>query len=785
MATENFIRPLQTIPLKTKLSKGKKGKEWRQACVDYYADIDIQYQTQGERYDQLYALGEGYINEDSYTYVTNPININKSKGNKLPSKLRNYDIISPIVEMLMGEKIKRTLKPIVYAANSDITTVREQAERQMINQELNQVIINGLNDLGLDTGFESRDLATHEQILMTVDSIKDDKAMTGQHSLNYIIQDSEVYKEHRKTWFDTVNVGQTVTYKDVINDEIQYKAYSPKYLTYLASEDTDFVEDGEAACIRMQMTVSDIIDKFWEDLDEEEIKKLQKLYDLDTGAYDYGLNTSIDKMFQMFDESGRLNYSRNEILAKNVQVDYVNWKSLVKVGKVTKQTVVGEPIEYFVQEGYIQSEGEEIEWKWVNQVWEGYKIYLESQDNVIYTRIRPIPFQRGKFNNPSSSKLLINGFNLFSRNYKAKSIVEKLEPYQSIYNVIHWHIEKLINKNKDKVILMPYDLVPDNDDYKMEDMFYYADADGFLFPKGDLDAKELQQMQYGIKVLDLSLSQYIKYLEELLIFIKSEADELVGAVRQRRGQMYATDGKATAEQAIYQGSIMTENYFKQQEEFEVREYQGLLDLSKFAWRNGKKAWYTDSDKRRVLLNVQGSQHRESEYGIFVGNSSDEKEKKDIIKSNAQSFVQNGMTPDVLTKLLNSDNLEEMMDILEIDRERVMQEAQQAQQAEQEAEMQSKQIEAEQQDKELQFKYDELESNETLKLLELEQKYRESAINSASSGNDELASKQLAEANKMMVEREKLLVKREEIASKERIAEKQMKTQLRNKVVGEK
>jgi len=772
---KTVFRPVQTKSLSFKTGSGKESEDWRKANVNYYAGINSTEASYKKDFDNLYKLAEGYISKEHYSYVTSPLTSDKQRPTGYPSKLRNYDIITPIVELLRGEKIKRRIKPIVYAVNSDMTSVKEQQERKIIKDQLTQLVVNGINDLGLETGFESRDLKTHEQILNDVDSIKDDKAIMGQQSLNYILEYNEIERQQRKSWFDFVAVGCCNSYKDVFHNDVHYQSIDPRNVSYVCSQNIDFIEDGEAASIIMYLTPSEVIDTFHDELSKKQLERVQSFY-----------NDGISNNSNYFDTDGSSVNNKDDENSKNINsfnmtVDYVNWKSLLKIGKVTGQDSFGEPYEFEVEEGFKPRPDEEVEWFTVNQVWEGFRLNLDGDIDYEYLRVRPVPHQRGTLDNPSKCKLLINGRNLFSRNYKSKSIVQKLEPYQMLHNVIHWHLEKTINKNKDKIVTMPYDFVPKSKNLDMQDMLYFADTTGIMF-LSELSPQQLNSINNAIKVLDLSLSNYIQYLQNMLQYIKGEAEEMLGITRQRKGNVHSSDGKATTEQAIFQSSVMTEEYFRQFEEWQEKEYQGLLDLSKFAWLEGKKTAYVNSDKKTVYMNVQGQQHQEAEYGIFVGNTSEEKEKKDIIKSNVQSFIQNGMSPDVVIKLLTSDNLEEMNDLLEIHMMKMEQQQQAAQQAQMESEQAAKAFEEKKHDDEIGLGYAKLESEQSVSYLELEMKFRESAASANATTED--ASKYIAEANKLQIAREKLQIDREKIASNERIAKDNNQTKLKNPVSGE-
>ena len=90
--------PQQKLPL------SKKNKKWRESCLEAF--IDLSNQGVNQRKDdlkRLYDYYNGVILEDDYRYVTHPYG--KSRNN-FPSKMRNYPIIKPIIDLLLGEKSK-------------------------------------------------------------------------------------------------------------------------------------------------------------------------------------------------------------------------------------------------------------------------------------------------------------------------------------------------------------------------------------------------------------------------------------------------------------------------------------------------------------------------------------------------------------------------------------------------------------------------------------------------------------------------------------------------------
>jgi hypothetical protein len=100
---------------------------------------------------------------------------------------------------------------------------------------------------------------------------------------------------------------------------------------------------------------------------------------------------------------------------------------------------------------------------------------------------------------------------------------------------------------------------------------------------------------------------------------------------------------------------MTEEIFRKFEKFEQKEMQGLLDISKHAFREGKKIQYIADDYRNAWLDIDGAEYSESEFGIFAKNSSKENEKIRTMRQLVMSFAQNGTGAGTISEILDADN----------------------------------------------------------------------------------------------------------------------------------
>lgn len=690
------IKPIQKTSLKQKTANDNE--ELKQT-ISFYKDSVTEFYTTRNKFWKLYQLANGVFDESYYNYVTNPINSGRERHTKFPSKIRNYDIITPLLRLLQGEKAKRPFPYQVFIHNEDSFINKREEINDVLNNTIQQLFVNELNNQGFPTGMETEEVQLPKKILEELEtSWVDKRAKWGQHALSYIMDNNDVDDVWQDCFHDAMVSDFCFTYKDVFANDVSYEYISPFEIAYVANPNTKYIEDGDAAIRRTLMSVNEIVDRFGDLLTDEQIEK-----------YETSHKSSISDFVQPNDFFRR--YETNSRPHKMVEVVHVTWKSLRKIGKVSRIDIYGELEEFEVDELYIPVDGEFVEWRWISQVFEGYKINDED-----FVGIQMIPNLRGKFDKPSECKLPYNGICFANKNVESVSLVERMMPFQILYNIVHYRLELTLAKNKDKLTIMPLGLIPDSEGMDMFDSMYYADSTGYLF-FDETKKNAIQALQY-VKTLDASLSQHIRFAADLLQEIKTNLEDFLGISRQRKGQISSSDGLGNSERAIFQSSIITEIIFSKFDRFQQREMQGFLDLSRHAWRKGKKGQYISSEMENTMFEIPEEVYANSELGVFVKISSKEAEKLAELKALAQPFAQNGVKPTVIADIIASDNFQYLKSKLEkFEKEAEERESQQAN-AQNEAMIQAEQVRAEDNeatrladidktDKELAFKREEL------------------------------------------------------------------------------
>ena len=658
-----------------KLSITKKDKKWREECVEAFINLSNSgagYSQKKDDLNILYDYYNGVIDEGDYNYVLKPYG--KSRKN-FPSEMRNYPIIKPIIDLLLGEKSKRPLNYTVTVQNSDSIAIKEESKKELIFKNLQQHFLQAVQRQGQDVGVDpEQEIELPQHIAeMFEETYVDQRAILGQKAMNYIMQDQEVYDKIQKAWFHYLVSGEVYTHRGVRNAEPFYEVLNPLDVDYDLDPDLEFVEDGDWALVRKYVHASTVVDAYYESLSEQQVLELEDPQ-----------HSENDVSFLYANSTGKdANAFRNRL----IEVTSVYWKSRKRIGFLTYlDPETGMVEEQEVADGFrlpmeMKEQGARLTWKWVNEVWEGTRI-----DGRFYININPIANQRLSLDNPSKCKLPINGRRYSNTNAKNISLVKLGIPYQLNYNIYKYRLELAIARSKDIIAQFDINMIPKK--WDMDKFMYYVEGTGIAWV--DYNKEGIQLNPQHQSVLDMSIKtigQYISLLESILV----EWEKISGVSRQRQGEIGAYEGKASSQQAILQSSHITEDLFRKFERMEQRDFQALLEYSKEAWLTGKKSMYVMPDGTQDFLDIDSMQHMESNYGIFVSDAGKDQEKLQNIKGLTQAMVQGGAKMGDIAQMLDSESFTEIKKNLK-KADRVQEQLEQAQ-SEAEQQMQQQQMQA--------------------------------------------------------------------------------------------
>lgn len=703
-------------------------------------------------------LYHGNLDMDDLKHVTNPYGVKEA----FPADLRNYNIIKPKIDLLVGEESKRPFNFRVIDANPDAVSQVEKVRKELISKSIETLIMQEAYMAGnpnIDPEVMNKQVQTPEEIDKFLKmSYTDMREHMGNQALNYLIWFTDFKRKTLKGFKDYLITGSEIYYTGIVNGEPVVNVVDPRFFYCQLSPENDFIEDAQYCFYERFLTPSQIYDEYYDFLSEDDIDKIEKIKSGTGQVYigDSGLGIPI--VYQNIDKPNPFYNNRDRL----VRVIHVCWQTLRKVGFLSYTDNMGQEVEEFVDESFkltpqMKLEGYTLEWRWINEVWEGTKIGSD-----IYVNIRPLPNQMKSLDNPAKCKLPYTGV------YRNQSTVALMKPHQYFYDILFYRLEMSIARSKDKAMVMDVAQIPRSMGIDTQKWLYYLDTLGIAFINsfeegtGTNAGRTSQFNQF--QAVDMSMARIIDQYIMLLDKVESMVGEISGVSRQRQGEISTSELVGNVERSVVQSSNITEHLFFTHNEVKRRVLSNLLDISKNAWMNGKKAQYVLDDLTKIFFSIEPSEYSEANYGIFVTNSSKDQATLETLKQLAQAALQaGGVNFKDIAEVLQSNSITDIKQKLEAADEKAHQKAMQLEQEK------TKQVEMSIQDKQADRDVlieNNIRDNETKLIIankQLEAKQNEGVEDKS----QEINNKFLIDKEKNQITREKELLAHQR--DKERIA----------------
>lgn len=708
--------PSQAIPFK------QKGKKWRQSCVNWGANRTY-FNYSPIRKDVVhmkinYDLLNGIIHMSDVESIINPGDISTAF---LPDKIQHYPIINSKLNTLRGEEAARIFDWKVIVTNPYSVSQIEGDKKQ----QFFALIQSAVENQDIDQQQAEADVKDAQEY-MNYDW-QDFREIRANELLRHYSKEQNFQQLFNDGFVDACAVSTEAYQCAISGGEPVIWKLNPMKLRIYRSGFSNRIEDADVIVYEDYWAPGRIVDEFYDELSAKEVKWLSdEIPDFGgqgplgaAGNYDethdfipahsvlgdegimingeHGLGYIFDAVSHLDGGIGSnlLPYD----VAGNIRVVRVWWKSKRKIYKVKSyDPVTGEDVYDFYPETYIPDKdaGEEAEPLWVNQAWEGTKI-----GDDIYVRIRPCVVQYNTLTNPSKCHFGIIGTIYNVNESRPFSLIDMMKPYNYLYDAIHAKLVDLIATNWGKLLEMDLALKPKN--WEVEKWMYFARANKILIKdsfnegaKGAATGKLAGGLNNASKgYIDADWGQSIQNYIELLQWTKDSMSDLVGINRQREGNTYNRETVGGIERAVLQSSYITDWLFQKHDDTKRRVLECWLETAKAAMRGRNiKFQYVLSDNSRRVMEIDGDEFAESDYGLLVDNSNDTQKLYNQLDQLSQAAIQNQYRLSTIVKLYSSASLAEKTRILE-NYEREMQQQQQQQQ-QQQMQIQQQEIQAKQQ-----------------------------------------------------------------------------------------
>lgn len=687
------IFPAQKVPM------SKKTKEWKENCVDYIighsaSSRNGNSRSREEEMQTYYDLYNSIYNEKDLKYVTNPF----KQDDGFPATAQDYNIIKPKIDLLLGEETKRPFNFRVVRTSDIATSDLQDKAKQLLIDYVQASIMSKLGpeeQARYQEALQSGEIMTPEQIqkYLTKD-YKDIAEIAAQHSLNYLKQKLNVTHEFFKGWKDALIAGEEIYYVGVINGEPYVERVNPLSFSYEQSADLEFIHEAAWCCRKMNMSATEIYDRFYDKMSEKQLNELLDMMDDGTRG---GLNPQVRKTSLDYPhiKTRTINgFSSNPFQnADNINVWHCCWKSFKKIGFVTiinPETGVEE--EFEVDESYkVTGREVNVEWTWIIEVWEGYRV---GED--LYIGIQPVEYQHISADNPNSQKLPYTGVVYNNTNSSPRSLVSMMKPLQYMYIVIWYRLELAMARDKGKVVTMDITQIPKSMNIDVAKWMHYLGALGVNFVNPYEEGWDIPGREGGkpsqfnqITALDLTMANTIDQYINLMDKIESMVSEITGVTKQREGAISSNELVGNVERSVVQSAHITEPLFWVHNQVKKEVLSMLLNTAKFAWKDSDKrcVHYVLDDATRAFLTLNDDFFYE-DMDIFLDDSTKNQQQLEALKQLMQPAMQNGASLLDIAEIITMDNINMIKNRLEdIEQKRMeQQQALEEQQAQREQQM---------------------------------------------------------------------------------------------------
>ena len=693
----------------------RKTKKWRKQIVDW-ADSKTFFNYSPVRNSVIhkkinYDLLNGKLHMQDLEMVINPEN--QSAG-FIPNKIQHYPIMNSKLNVLRGEESKRVFDFRVIITNPNSISEIENAKKEELLQRLQQMMANSAqSEEEFNQELEKlNDYFTYEW--------QDYREIRANALLNHYVKEYNMPLLFNNGFMDAMTVGEEIYQCDIVGGEPVIMKVDPLKIRIFKSGYSNKIEDADMIILEDYWSPGQVIDTFYDVLTQKDIEYIEK------APYTLG-QASADSMDNIDDRAGFVNNYMigDEITSQegffwdplgtadgvnssllpfdmigNIRVLRVYWKSRRRIKKVKSyDPETGEETFNFYPETYVidKDSGEEEQILYINEAWEATKI-----GEKIYVNMRPKVVQYNKLSSPSRCHFGIVGSIYNLNGNRPFSLVDMMKNYNYLYDVIHDRLNKFMAKNWGKILRLDIAKIPKG--WNIEKWMYYAKANGLAvedsFREGNIGAATgklagaMNNASSGI--IDAEFGNSIQSQINLLEFIKMEMSDVAGISRQREGQISNRETVGGVERATLQSSHITEYLFIQHDDVKKRALECFLETAKIALKGrSKKFQYILSDSSMRVMDIDGDEFAESDYGLLVDNGQGTQELSQKLDMLAQAALQNQtLSFSTIMKLYNSSSLAEKQRIVENDERKIQERNAQAQQQQLEVQQQEAQMKQE-------------------------------------------------------------------------------------------
>jgi len=741
---------------KQRISYSKKNKAWRKDNIDYRcSQADSQYIVDYARMQENYNLHNNVLNQNDYKRFADPLGVDDKLGRDY---VQAFNHTYNKINVLVGEEQKRPWEYSAISSSEDVSNevIRDKTRdmQRLIDFNLQKEVAKNQQKIQLQVQQQTQGLPP-DQAKQQQEALMQELQQMEQRILNpeQIAAKYKNYKVSRETLMEKLLRRAEIAYKlrhkknqtffhanvsgveaievSLMNNQVNVEVLNPLGLAYHKSPEVQFIQDGDYVVYRRRMTMSDVMDHYGKDMEEDDLRTLDSqvggIFGLDAkmysqGGWDPSHFENLVYRRGRFSAYGMTDFHHLGQFGQELSTDFdylnvytIYWKSFRKIGFYTTINEYGDEIQQVVDEAFtvpkyakntsysdddgetrsrkewINAEGmpEAIEWDWIPEVWQGTRI-----ESNIYVNIRPITFQYMSMEDPKRCKLPVYGVAHNGYNAPIVSTMDRMKPWQKLYLMVMSKWLELIAK--DQGVINMFNTLLLDPKFDLDKTLRYMRDTGVMPYNPLANAEGAERLGNTMKpgeALDLSSKRISEYTQ-ILQFIEANIGEAAGVSKPREGQTSTYSNVGDNKQDIMQSSHITEAIFSLHDLLWEDVLNGVVQMMQLKYSRSKsktERFILDEDEISILEIGEGI-FDNLDYDVQIANNGRAAQSLEFLKQNAVHLLQNQQNAlSMLTKLMTTDSLSEFGVYIKQIEDEIGQQAQQAQQAQQQTTLQVQQM----------------------------------------------------------------------------------------------
>ena len=276
------------------ISEKEKTQEWCEqvlkAITSYMGTGGGSYYSSRVKDIRNYQIYNGVLSQSDYTYIT------EQYGLTYPARLVNYPIITPKIDLLLGEELRRPMDMKVTTVNKDAVIRKHDHKVGLIMRQLLGDFHKEIQEtMNVDVLQEGDGMPIPEDIETYMKyNYREMIEETAQDGLEYISNRYNIKDVFKEGFRDLLVTAKEFYKVNIQNGDPYVRRIDPRNLVFDDSFHSDYLDDASWVGEERWMSVNEINDEYKDGLTTEDLMELDKMRNLYKGSDLNNYNSSFE-----------------------------------------------------------------------------------------------------------------------------------------------------------------------------------------------------------------------------------------------------------------------------------------------------------------------------------------------------------------------------------------------------------------------------------------------------------------------------------------------------------